>query len=166
MEKVHRHHSYLEWRAGKQPKIVMRSMSMTYNGTLTLTKWPSVKAVNLDDIVDKYGATFFREAVRRYIALSNHSGPPLTRHQLEELILYTGLPFTAVPVYHKLKFITLTESSKNDYITLDAIHARPERQLKGGTKLRSRFDIALLDVESATETGIRSTFSSFITCYT
>ena len=166
MEKVHRHHSYLEWRAGKQPKIVLRSTLMSYNGALALAKWPSVKAVDLDDIVDKYGATFFREAVRRYIALSRHSRPQLTRHQLEQLILYTDLPFTAVPVYHKLKFITLAESSQNKYVTLDAIHVQPERQSKKGTKLPSWFDIALLDVGSGTETGVQSTFHLFTMYHT
>jgi hypothetical protein len=166
MEKVHHHHSYLEWRAGKQPTVVMRSMSMAYNGTLTLAKWPSAKAVNLDDIVDDYGATFFREAVRRYIVLSKHSGPQLTRHQLEQQILYTDLPFTAIPVYHKLKFITLTETSRDKYVTLDAIHVQPERKSKKGTKLPSRFDIALLDVGSGEETSVQSTFHLFTTCHT
>ena len=161
MEKVHRHHSYLEWRAGRQPKIVMRSMSMSYNGTLSLAKWPSVKAVKLDDVVDKYGATFFREAVLRYIALSKPSGSQLTLHQLEQQILYTSLPFTAVPIYHKLKFIALTESSQNQYVTLDAIHARPERRSKKGTKLRSRFDVALLEVGPGTETSVQSMFGLF-----
>jgi hypothetical protein len=109
--------------------------------------------------VGKYGATFFREAVRRYIVLKKHSGPRLTPHQLEQQILFTDLPFTAVPVYHKLKFIALTESSQNEYVTLDAIQARPKRQSKKGTELPSRFDIALLDVGSRTDsTGVRGTF--------
>lgn len=163
MEKVHRHHSYLEWRAGKQPKIVMRSMSMSYNGNLTIAKWPSIKAVKVDDIVDNYRATFFREAVLRHIVLSKHSGPQLTRHRLEEQILYTDLPFTAVPVYHKIKFIALTESSRNQCVTLDAIHARPERKSKKGTKLPSQFDTVLIDIGSGTETGVQSMSHLFLT---
>lgn len=163
MEKVHRHHSYLEWGAGRQPRIVMRSTSMSYNGTLTVAKWPSAKAVNLDDVVNDYQATFFREALRRHIVLSTwHSGSQLTRPLLEELILYSELPFTTVPVYHKLKYIALTESSQNQYVTLDAIHARPARRSKKGINVPSRFDTVLLDVGSGTETGVQSTFYLFV----
>ena len=158
IEKIHQHHSYLEWRAGNQQKMVMQSTLMSYNGTLTLTKWPSVKAVDLDDVISKYGATFFREALRRYLVLSQHSGAQLTRRQLEQAILYTDLPFTAVPVYHRLKFVTLTESSRGQYTTLDVVHARPEHKSRKGTKLLSRFDTALLDVGQGTEAGIQGKF--------
>lgn len=156
-EKVLQHEGYLEWRHGTQSKIVLRSTDMAYNGTLTLTKWPSARAVDLDDIVRKYGATFFREALRRYIVLARHSGSQLTRNQLERQILYVNLPFTTVPVYHRLKFTVPGDTTLAKRVTSDLIHVRPERQTKRGSKIPARFDTALLNVGSGGKTGMQGT---------
>ena len=147
-EKVLQHQSYLDWRFGTKPNITLRSASVAFNGIPKLTKWPSAKAVDLDDLVSNYGATFFREALRRYLVLSQHTGTgnSLTRNQLEQQILYTNLPFTSLPVYHKLKFIAAADSAQAKAITLDAIHVRPGRQSKRGTLVPARFDTALLSV--------------------
>ena len=153
-EKVLRHQSYLEWCFGDKPEFTTHPLSMTYNGVLTLTKWPSKRAVNLDEIVTGYGAVFFREALRRYLVLSRHSGPPLTRNQLERAIVYTNLPFTLVPVYHKIKFTTPTDSARTKHLTLDAIYVRPERQSKKGVTIPARFDTALVNLWSGRETGL------------
>ena len=152
-EKVLQHQSYLDWQFGAKPNITLRPTSMVFNGTPTLTKWPSAKAVDLDDLVKNYGATFFRESLYRYLVLSQHigTGTSLTRRQLEQQIAYTSLSFTSVPVYHKLKFITTADSDQTEVITLDAIHVRPERQSKRGTPIPARFDTALLNVEPSGE---------------
>ena len=154
-EKVQQHQSYLDWKFGARSNITMRPTSMDFNGTLTVTKWPSVKAVDLDDLVKDYGATFLREALRRHIVIAQHVGPPLTRHQLEQHILYTNLPFTSLPVYHKLKFVIAAGSSQAKAVTLDAIHARPERRSRRETTIPARFDTALLRVGSGEETGLQ-----------
>jgi len=148
-EKILRHESYLEWRLKPQSTAVLRSTDMAYNGTMTLTKWPSARAVDLDDIISKYGARFFREALRRYIVLTRHSGPSLTRNQLEQQILYVNLPFTAVPVYHKLKFTVPGDSTMAKRVTLDSVHVRPERLTKKGSNIPARFDTVLLNVGSS-----------------
>ena len=152
-EKVIRHESYLKWCLNPQPTTILRSTDMAYNGTLTLTKWPSARAVDFDDIIDKYGARFFREALRRYILLARHSGTRLTRSQVEREILYVNLPFTTVSVYHRLKFMAPGDSTLAKRVTLDSIHVRPERQTKKGTKIPARFDTALLDIGSGDKTG-------------
>ena len=153
-EKILRHQSYLEWHLGNQTRVTTRPSSMAYNGVLTLTKWPSRKAVDLDEVVTKYGAVFFREALRRYLVLSKHTGPELTRNQLEDSILYTNLPFASVPVYHKLKFTTPADSGRTKHLTLDAIHVQPERQSKKGLVIPARFDPALVNVKFGGETGV------------
>ena len=160
-EKVIRHESYLEWRLNPQSKIVLRSTDMAYNGTPTLTKWPSARAVDLDDIVGKYGARFFREALRRYIVLARHSGPPLTRTQLERQILYVNLPFTTVPVYHRLKFTVPGDLTSAKRVTSDSIHVRPGHQTKKGSQIPARFDTVLLNVGSGGETGVQGMFRPF-----
>ena len=162
-EKVLQHQSYLDWRFGTQSSIAPQPMPM-FNGMPTLTKGPSAKAVDLDNLVKNYGATFFREALRRHIVLSQHTGPPLTRHQLEQQILYINLPFTSLPVYHKLKFVVATNSDKAKAITLDAIHVRPERKSKRETLIPARFDTALLNVESGRETGLQGVSPTSIMC--
>ena len=156
-EKILQHQGFLDWRSGAGSAIALRPMSIEFNGTPTITKWPSVKAVDLDDLVNKYGATFFQEALRRYIVLSRHTGASLTRRQLEQRILYTNLPFTTLPVYHKLKFINTADSK---FTTLDVIHVRPERQSKQGTLIPARFDTALLHVgrDGETGTGLQGAF--------
>ena len=58
-EKILWHESHLEWRLEPRSMIVLQSTDMAYNGTPTLTKWPSARAVNFDDIISRYGAKFF-----------------------------------------------------------------------------------------------------------
>jgi len=157
-EKILRHHSYLEWRLKPQSTVVLRSTDMAYNGTPTLTKWPSARAVDLDEIINKYGARFFQEALRRYIVLAQHSGPPLMRNQLERQILYTNLPFMAVPVYHRFKFTVPGDSTLAKRVTLDSIHVRPERQTKKGSKIPARFDTAHLNVGSGGNTSVQGRY--------
>ena len=163
-EKVLQHQSYLDWRFGTKSKIVLRPTRMEFNGTPRLTKWPSVKAVDLDDLVKNYGATFFREALRRHIALSQHAGTPLTRRQLEQRILYVDLPFTSLPVYHKLKFVSHADSAQAKVTTLDAIHVRPGRRSKQGALVPARFDTALLNVQSGGDTGLQGVSRALIMC--
>jgi hypothetical protein len=157
-EKVLQHQSYLDWRSGTGPNITIQPKSMAFDGTPKLTKWPSAKAVDLDDLVSDYGATFFREALRRYLVLLKHTNAgtslTLTRRQLEQEVLYTDLPFTTLPVYHRIKFITTADSDNAKDVTLDTIHVRPNRKSKRGTLLPARFDTALLNVESAGHQGM------------
>jgi hypothetical protein len=127
---------------------------MAFSGTLTLTKWPSKRAVDLDEIISGYGAVFFQEALRRHLVLSSHSGPPLTSTQLERAITYLGLPFTSVHVYHKLKFTKPTNTTHTEHLTLDAIYVRPRHKTKKGTVIPARFDTALVNVGSGGETGM------------
>lgn len=160
-EKVLRHEKYLRWRVDPQPTIVLRSTDMAYNGTLTLAKQPSARAVDLDDVVRKYGAQFFREALRRYIVLAKHSGPPLTRSQVERQILFVKLPFTTVSVYHRLKFTAPGDTTLASRVTLDSIHVKPERLTKKGKKIPARFDTALLSVGSSEETAAQGISTHF-----
>ena len=160
-EKILRHESYLNWCLNPQSTVVLRSTDMSYNGTLTTTKWPSARAVSFDDIIGKYGATFFQDALRRYIVLTQHSGPPLTRTQLEHKISYTKLSFATVSVYHKLKFTVPGDTTLAKRTTLDSIHVRPERWTKKGARVPARFDTALLTVDSGEEAGMQGMFYPF-----
>ncbi|KAF9777395.1 hypothetical protein BJ322DRAFT_1102350 [Thelephora terrestris] len=132
-----------KWRHTPRSTIVLRSTDTTYNGTLTVTKWPSVRTVSFDDIISKHGARFFREALRRYSVLAQHSGPPLTRSQLERKILYTKLPSQPC----------LSTIGSTKRVTMDSIRAQPERRTKKGKRIPPRFDTALLTVGSRYRVG-------------
>ena len=154
-EKILQHQSYLEWHLGNNTPIMPAlPPPMESNGVLTLTKFPSKMAVDLDDIVTEYGAVFFHQALRRYLVLSKHSGPQLTPNQLEHAILYKKLQFTSVAVYHKVKFTKPADSGRTKNLTLDAIYVRPERQSKKGLTVPARFDTALVNVGSGGKTGV------------
>ena len=166
-EKVLRHQSYLESRLGGGARATMEKSSMASNGVLTLTKWPSRNAVDLDKIVTEYGAVFFREALSRYLILSRHSGPQLTLNQLERAILYTTIPFTSVPVYHKLKFTKPAGSTHSKRLTVNAIYVQPERQSKKGPMIPARFDTVFVKIGSGGETGVEgaTNFLSMLTSH-
>jgi hypothetical protein len=153
-EKVLRHQRYMEWRSGNEARTPLNQPSIAFSGILTLTKWPSRNAVDLDEIVHTYGATFFREALRRYLVLSRHSGPPLTSNQLERAISYITIGFTSVPVYYKLKFTKPADSVHTKNFTLDTIYARPKRRSKKGQVIPARFDTALVNTGLGGETSM------------
>lgn len=163
-EKVLQHQSYLDWQFGTRLSIMLQPTSMASNGTQKLTKWPSVSAVDLDDLIKNYGAEFFWEALCRHIILSQHTGPSkLTRRQLEQRVPFTNIPFTSLPVYHKLKFVTTANPGEVKATTLDAIHVRPEHRSRRGILIPARFDTALVNVGSGGETGLKGTLLTSIT---
>jgi len=51
---------------------------------LHMAKHPTVRGVHLQTLANQYGATHFREALVRFVALSNN--PDLTRAQLERAL--------------------------------------------------------------------------------
>jgi len=124
-EKILRHHQYVVWRlkgCPRPPRVEWTPPGLELDQTRKLTKHPSLRAVPLDFLVTKYGATHFRTALARFIALSNE--PDLTRAQLERKIWGIRLPFTKVPVWHRIKFMR-TDPSTSTISTSDSIHCHP-----------------------------------------
>ena len=141
-EKILRHRQYVEWRlkgCPRPPRVEWTPPGLELDRTRKLTKHPSVRAVPLDVLVTKYGATHFRTALARFIALSND--PDLTRAQLERKLWGIRMPFTKVAVWHRIKFMR-TDPSTLTVSTSDSIHCRPERKDSHGKPIPSRFDRA------------------------
>ena len=65
---------------------------------LHMTKHPTVRAVAIEQLVEVYGATYFRPALARFIALSND--PNLSRGQLEAILYHIRMPFHLLLVWH------------------------------------------------------------------
>ncbi|KAH9835183.1 uncharacterized protein C8Q71DRAFT_797434 [Rhodofomes roseus] len=90
-----------------------------------MTKYPSRKAVPVTELVSSegYGATYLMPALARF--LIEHNNPLLSRNEVEARAEYIRFPFTALPVFHKIKFRNIEHHGKE---TLDSIHARPRQQ--------------------------------------
>ncbi|KAM6496730.1 hypothetical protein JOM56_007203 [Amanita muscaria] len=108
--------------------------------SIKLTKRPSAFG---------YGATFFRDAFARFIA--GWHNPDLTRAQLEHESMNIIIPFTAVSVYHCLKFTNVGFSE-----TEDSLHVYPVRRKKNGRTDDARFDAALVRIGVIGATGIHA----------
>jgi hypothetical protein len=126
-EKILRHRQYVDWRldgSPPPPQVEWTPPGLVLNRTLNLTKYPTTQMVPFNVLVAKYGATHFRTALARFIALTNE--PNLTRAQLERRIWGIRIPFIKLPVWHRIKFLQ-TDPSTSVVSTADSIHCRPGR---------------------------------------
>ena len=111
---------------------------------IQMTRHPSVKSVKFPQIVSTYGATFFRDALSRFVIERNH--PDFTRHQVEQHASKIYFNFFAVPIFYKIK-IRISDSEGlglQDKTTCDAVHVRAARQNKYDDTIPGRFDTVLV----------------------
>ncbi|KAK7464428.1 hypothetical protein VKT23_006595 [Stygiomarasmius scandens] len=148
-EKVMAHNAHIEWRlSGKQPILRLHWIPPGCNTTriLHMTKHPSVQSVKIPDLVAKYGATFFSDAMSRFLVeLAN---PNLSGRRLQDEIDYHFLGISSVHVFHRVKFLhhdLFTDSLS----TADSIHAQPSRYDKCNHIIPGRFDTALVRVNDS-----------------
>ncbi|KAJ7495682.1 hypothetical protein B0H11DRAFT_2155917 [Mycena galericulata] len=112
---------------------------------LKMTKNPSLKAVRMMRLISDYGATFFREALARYVVHLDH--PELSHVQIEAKSQDLIFSFNAIPVFHRIKFLTVdpyTARGPEDSV-IDSIH--------NGELLPARFDTAIINDGSGEMTG-------------
>ena len=153
-EQVLRHHQYIEWRLkGSLPPLQVEwtPPGLEMNRTLKLTKHPTARTVSLDVLAEKYGATHFRTALARFIALTND--PNLTRAQLERQLWGIRIPFNKLPVWHRIKFVR-TDPSTSKISTADSIHCRPGWRNSHGKPIPGRFDTALINDGTGEDIGL------------
>ncbi|KAG2124860.1 hypothetical protein DEU56DRAFT_963130 [Suillus clintonianus] len=148
-EKIFRHDKYIHWRISGGRESVPhhpRPPDMSFRREQVMTKHPSAKAVSLQKLVNDYGATYFREALARYIARLNCSPHHVPRGQeLDDLAIDIHFPFRTLPVFHKIKWLSLDTRGHGDAsVTLDSIHAKPQHH-SGSRLVARRSDTALVD---------------------
>ncbi|KIL60574.1 hypothetical protein M378DRAFT_14042 [Amanita muscaria Koide BX008] len=150
-ERIHQHHNYVHQDRQAHNEQHMLSLLPTLNPerSLKVTRRPSANAVAISVLVSHYGATFFRDAFARFIA--GWRDPNLSRAQLERESMNINIPFTAVSVYHRLKFTNAGHSE-----TEDSLHVYPARCHKNGRLDSSRFDTALVRTGSVEILGIHA----------
>ncbi|KAG1897487.1 uncharacterized protein F5891DRAFT_1129926 [Suillus fuscotomentosus] len=123
-------------RAPYQP----RPPDLRLDRTLKMTKHPSAKAVSVPTLISDYGATYFQEALARYIAEQQNPNEVFTRQRLENVAAGIHLPFHSVPVYHKIK----------------CIHTKPQHAaLQTDDVVPARFDTALINDGTGSSVGIK-----------
>ena len=107
----------------------------------------TVRNVCFNDIVGKYGAVDFQDALGNFLAQLKEphiSGQALRVHGENTLVL-----FRHVPVFHNIKF-------RNSYgAIVDAIHVRPKYEDKQGWIISTRFDTVLVQAgQQSDDVGI------------
>ena len=105
----------------------------------------------INQLVRDYGATYFRPALARFVALANE--PNLTRTQLEARLRSVRMPFSSVPVWHRIKYLREDPVSRTT-VTADSIHVRPSTTDSHGHTIPGQFDTALVNEGTGGDTGI------------
>ncbi|KAG1778870.1 hypothetical protein EV702DRAFT_1092734 [Suillus placidus] len=159
-EKIARHAQFIKWRLdGDHTPHHPRppDLDLCFDRTQQLTKHPSVKAVPNQKLITDYGTTYFRQALARYIAQQQNPNEAITRQRLENLAAGIHLPFHAVPVYHKIKWLSTDARGHGDpLVTVDSIHARPHRNaLRENDVVPARFDTALINDGTGSFVGVK-----------
>ncbi|KAG2340375.1 hypothetical protein BDR05DRAFT_890009 [Suillus weaverae] len=156
-EKIACHAQFIKWRLDGDRTHHPRPPDLCFDCTQQLTKHPSVKAVPIQKLITDFGATYFRQALARYITQQQNLNEAITRQRLENLAAGIHLPFHAVPVYHKIKWLSTDAWGHGDpLVTVDSIHARPHRNaLRENDVVPARFDTALINDGTGSFVGVK-----------
>ena len=116
-------------------------------------RFPSQKAVRINDIPSLYGAVDFRQALAEFILKT--SNPNLTVHQIRALAPRYSIPFQTVPVFYKIKFWNEDAQGREEAAeTLDCVHVRPAHKDSSNRKVPSRFDTVLINEKDGKDSGV------------
>ncbi|TBU58884.1 hypothetical protein BD310DRAFT_850215 [Dichomitus squalens] len=169
-EKILRHDVYIQWRlqrtAEQEADATMqaplesqplppRSPSAPLSRIYSIAKTPNVKALRFHEAVDKYGATFLRDAIARFVV--KYRSPLFSAQEVDHESRNIFLPFATFPAWHRIKF--RLEDLQNFGImeaTRDAAHARPTRVDRRNRPVPARFDTVVVeDSDSSATDGIK-----------
>lgn len=130
-------------------------MPNSHHPTIETTRHPSIGGVTFAELTDKYGAMFFRDALKRFV-VEHNSTVSLTRAQVENASAAVYFPFSKIPVWHRVKFTISDPYDLTKHIppTSDVVHARPQRTGKYGAQVPGRFDTVLVNDGSGAVTGV------------
>ncbi|KAJ8463177.1 hypothetical protein ONZ51_g10422 [Trametes cubensis] len=155
-EKIHRHTAYIQSRIDKGSLISSREPvvrpAKPRLSHVQLTRHPSVKGLEFEDAMVQYGATFFRDALTRFVAQTRH--PDFTAAQVEHASAGIFFSFRKIAAFHKVKFWIEDESGLTIDDTngpTDVAHAHPSRLGKHDKTIPGRFDTVL--VKRSTDDG-------------
>ncbi|KAF8872853.1 hypothetical protein CPB85DRAFT_1237372 [Mucidula mucida] len=158
-EKIMFHANYISWRLGErvflpsptsaaaaQSHIRVSFADLLCPYMIKMTKLPTLKSVKISTIETSYGASLFTPALCCFVA--QFRNPLGTAAQIKEAAHDITIPFNAVLVFHRIKFIN---TDFYDGETLDSVHVYPRVTSSTGKVTRfSWFDTVLVRVREAT----------------
>jgi hypothetical protein len=149
-EKILQHEEYIRWRHCAPMQPMSCHSPLIPDRCIKMTRHPTKLAVSIETLISDYGATYFRDALVRYIV--GWKSPHLNRSQIERESLNINIPFVNVSVYHRVKFTNAGEAE-----ILDSLHVQPRRKPACRQEIPGRFDVALIRVnDSSTIHGMIS----------
>ena len=153
-EKMQRHALFVQWRLSGHPVIsTLKPPTIPRHLRIKIARFPSQKAVRINDIPSLYGAVDFRQALAEFILKT--SNPNLTVHQIRALAPRYSIPFQTVPVFYKIKFWNEDAQGREEAAeTLDCVHVRPAHKDSSNRKVPSRFDTVLINEKDGKDSGV------------
>jgi len=144
-EKVQHYSGFISWRQQQdQDRNVPARIDVGPPHAKVLTtkmaRFPSRGKVSFDALATDHGALAFQDSLAEYIAQINYPGA--SRGALGNLAHNTHIPFSGVPVYHKIKFTA--RGDLKQYEIVDCVHVRPDQKDSRGRIIPARFDTVLV----------------------
>ncbi|KAH9177873.1 hypothetical protein EDB89DRAFT_2111982 [Lactarius sanguifluus] len=140
-EKIQQHAKFIAWWQQAQHNSTQHSEpigpSKPVPWTIQMARNLSLKAVTFNDLADKYRAFNFQDALADFIAQLNH--PQASATALRALAKDTLLPFHHVPVFHKIKFLSMPNPE-----VIDIVHVWPDQRDARGCTIPSCFDTVIV----------------------
>lgn len=149
-EKVQDYSAFVNWRhQGHDLRPSARiaiGPPCAYVLTMKMTQKPSKGKVSFDALASDFGAPAFQDALADFIAQLNYPGA--SRAALGNHAHNTHIPFSYVPVYHKIKFTGRGDLNKSEI--MDCVHVRPEHKDSHGRIVPARFDTVVVQGDKGT----------------
>ncbi|KAH9175218.1 hypothetical protein EDB89DRAFT_2113355 [Lactarius sanguifluus] len=140
-EKIQQHMKFIAWWQQAQHDSTQHSEpigpSKPVPWTIQMARNLSLKAITFNDLADKYRAFNFQDALADFIAQLNH--PQASATALRALAEDTLLPFRHVPVFHKIKFLSMPNPE-----VIDIVHVWPDQRDARGRTIPSHFDTVII----------------------
>ncbi|KAF9528325.1 hypothetical protein CPB83DRAFT_735438, partial [Crepidotus variabilis] len=153
-EKVLRHEQYVKWRLDGSPLPKVEEWlppGLELDRRQHLAKHPTVYAEWVDNIINTYGATHFKNSLARYVLLKKYPG--INSNRLEQLLWGVRLPFTRLPVWHRIKYLR-HDQFMGTSTTADSIHVQPARRNTRDQIIPGRFDTAWINEGDGADVGV------------
>ncbi|KAJ6609589.1 hypothetical protein B0H10DRAFT_2166296 [Mycena sp. CBHHK59/15] len=147
-EKILLHSKFIRWRELRKLSTPTTPPGIEFSRKLKMTIHPSQKSVPFSKLAEDYGTEFFRDAIARYVVATNNPG--FSARDVEKYSANLAMLFRAVPVYHKIKYVT---DSQPDII-IDSVHVKPASKNDRGKEIPARFDTVLINDGNCKETGV------------
>jgi hypothetical protein len=145
-EKITQFDAIVEWRLAGYPPPLSKPPTTAHHAHVQMTREP-VAQVSLENVVSKYGATDFYNALAKFLV--HHENPNMSHRTLQSVASQFKFNFDQISVFHKIKlWIQDPQGCAETGDTLDVVHARCMTTTRTGRKLLARFDTALVDISS------------------